>query len=90
MNKADLVDLVSERANLSKKESERAVNAVFDGVVEAVAKGEKVAIIGFGNFEKRHRAAKTGRNPSTGEEIQIPATNVPAFKAGKAFKDRLK
>ncbi len=90
MNKADLIHLVSEKANLNKKESELAVNAVFDGIVDAVSKGEKVAIIGFGNFEKRHRAAKTGRNPSTGEEIQIPATSVPAFKAGKAFKDRLK
>mgnify|MGYP000882017542 CR=1 FL=1 len=90
MNKTDLIQLVAEKTALSKKDSEKAVNAVLDGIMETVAKGEKVQLIGFGTFEKRDRAAKIGRNPSTGEQIQIPATRVPAFKAGKAFKERLK
>lgn len=90
MNKTDLIQLVAEKTALSKKDSEKAVNAVLDGIMDAVAAGEKVQIIGFGTFEKRHRAAKMGRNPSTGEQIRIPATNVPAFKAGKSFKERIK
>lgn len=90
MNKTDLIQLVAEKTSLSKKDSEKAVNAVLDGIMETVAKGEKVQIIGFGTFEKRDRAEKMGRNPSTGEQIRIPATSVPAFKAGKAFKERMK
>jgi len=90
MNKTDLIQLVSEKTELTKKDSEKAVSAVLDGIMETVAKGEKVQIIGFGTFERRDRAEKTGRNPSTGEQIHIPATRVPAFKAGKAFKESLK
>jgi len=90
MNKTDLIQTVADKAALSKKDSEKAVNAVLDGIMETVADGEKVQIIGFGTFERRERAAKMGRNPSTGEKIEIPATRVPAFKAGKAFKERIK
>ena len=90
MNKTDLIQLVAETTALSKKDSEKAVSAVLDGIMETVASGDKVQIIGFGTFEKRDRAEKTGRNPSTGEQIHIPATSVPAFKAGKAFKERMK
>lgn len=90
MNKSDLIQMVAEKCELSKKDTEKAVNAVLETVMDSVSQGEKVQIIGFGTFEPRKRAAKTGRNPSTGEEIHIPATTVPAFKAGKAFKERLK
>jgi DNA-binding protein HU-beta len=90
VNKTDLIQLVAEKSGFTKKDSEKAVNAVLDGIMGTVAKGEKVQIIGFGTFEKRNRAAKIGRNPSTGEQINIPATNVPAFKAGKGFKELVK
>lgn len=90
MNKTDLIQMVAEKTALSKKDSDKAVSAVLDGIMEAVAKGDKVQLIGFGTFEKRERAEKIGRNPSTGEQIHIPATSVPAFKAGKGFKERLK
>lgn len=90
MNKTDLIQMVAEKTALSKKDSEKAVGAVLDSIMETVAKGDKVQIIGFGTFEKRDRAEKTGRNPSTGEQIHIPATSVPAFKAGKAFKELMK
>lgn len=90
MNKTDLIQLVAEKNAFTKKDSERAVNAVLNSIMETVAKGEKVQIIGFGTFEKRQRAAKIGRNPSTGEQIKIPATNVPVFKAGKGFKELVK
>jgi len=90
MNKTDLIQLVAEKTALRKKDSEKAVNAVLEGIMDAVAAGEKVQLIGFGTFEKRQRAAKMGRNPSTGEQIRIPATSVPAFKAGKSFKERIK
>ncbi|MTI95518.1 MAG: HU family DNA-binding protein [Firmicutes bacterium] len=88
MNKTDLIQLVAEKSGLSKKDSEKAVNAVLDGIMDATSKGEKVQLIGFGTFEKRDRKEKMGRNPSTGEKIHIPATSVPVFKAGKAFKDK--
>lgn len=88
MNKTDLVQLVAEKTELTKKDSEKAVSAVLDLIMGAVAQGDKVQLIGFGTFEKRDRKEKTGRNPSTGEQIHIPATSVPVFKAGKAFKDR--
>lgn len=90
MNKTDLIQLVAEKIAFTKKDSEKAVNAVLDGIMETVKKGEKVQIIGFGTFEKRKRAAKIGRNPSTGQQIKIPATNVPVFKAGKSFKELVK
>lgn len=87
MNKVNLVASVAEKAGLSKKDAEKAVAAVLDSVVAAVANGEKVQLIGFGTFELRVRAARTGRNPQTKQTITIPASKQPVFKAGKAFKD---
>ncbi|NLT94974.1 MAG: HU family DNA-binding protein [Clostridia bacterium] len=86
MNKTELVSSVAEKAGLTKKDAEKAVNALFASVEEALAKGEKVQLVGFGTFEVRERKARTGRNPQTGAEIQIPAAKVPAFKAGKSLK----
>ncbi len=87
MNKVELVAAVAEKTGLSKKDAEKAVAAVLDTVVDAVAKGDKVQVVGFGTFEVRARAARTGRNPQTKETITIPASKQPVFKAGKAFKD---
>lgn len=87
MNKSELISSVSEKAEITKKDAEKIVNAVFASIEEALAKGEKVQLVGFGTFEVRERASRTGRNPKTGEEISIPATKVPAFKAGKALKE---
>ena len=87
MNKVKLVASVAEKAGLSKKDAEKAVAAVLDSVVEAVANGDKVQLIGFGTFEVRVRAARTGRNPQTKQTITITASKQPVFKAGKAFKD---
>ena len=89
MNKADLVSSVAEKAEVTKKDSEKVTTAVFDVIEEALAKGDKVQLVGFGTFEVRDRAARTGRNPQTGEEIQIAATRVPAFRAGKALRDSI-
>ena len=87
MNKAELINSVAEKAGLSKKDTELAVNAVVDVITAALAKGDKVQLVGFGTFEVKARAARTGRNPKTKEEIKIPASKVPGFKAGKALKD---
>lgn len=89
MNKSDLIARVSEVADLSKKDATKAVEAVFDAITEALQAGDKVQLIGFGNFEVRERAARKGRNPQTGEEIEIAASKVPAFKPGKALKEGL-
>lgn len=89
MNKSDLIARVSEVADLSKKDATKAVEAVFDAITEALQSGDKVQLIGFGNFEVRERAARKGRNPQTGEEIEIAASKVPAFKPGKALKEGL-
>ncbi|HCN74925.1 HU family DNA-binding protein [Pseudolactococcus plantarum] len=89
-NKQELIAKVAESAELTKKDAEKAVNAVFASVSEFLAKGEKVQLIGFGTFETRERAAREGRNPQTGDAIKIAATTVPAFKAGKALKDAVK
>lgn len=89
MNKAELISSVAEKAAMAKKDAERAVNAVFDSIEEALARNERVQLVGFGTFEVRDRAARTGRNPQTGEEIQIAATSVPAFRPGKALKDAI-
>ena len=89
-NKQELIAKVAESADLTKKDAEKAVNAVFASVSEFHAKGEKVHLIGFGTFETRERAAREGRNPQTGDSIKIAATTVPAFKAGKALKDAVK
>jgi len=87
LNKAELVASVAEKADITKKEAERAVNALFASIEEALAKGDKVQLVGFGTFEVKERAARVGRNPRTGEEIAIAATKVPVFKAGKALKE---
>ena len=90
MNKTELVALMAEEAGLSKKDAEKALNAFIGGVQNAVKDGDKVSLIGFGTFEARERAAREGKNPQTGEKIKIAACKVPAFKAGKAFKDLVK
>lgn len=90
MNKTDLINAVAEKSELSKKDATKAVEAVFGTVMDSLSNGEKVQLIGFGNFEVRDRAARKGRNPQTGEEIQIPASKVPAFKPGKALKEAVK
>lgn len=87
MNKVELVAAVAEKAGLSKKDADKAVSAVFETIICKVAKGDKVSLVGFGSFESRKRAARVGRNPQTKAEIKIPATKIPAFKAGKGFKD---
>ena len=89
MNKADLVAAVAEKTGISKKDSEKAVNAAFDAITAALVAGDKVQLVGFGAFETKERSARVGRNPKTKEEIQIPASRVPAFKAGKALKDAI-
>lgn len=89
MNKSELVSSVAEKAELTKKDAEKAVNALFSAIEEALAKGDKVQLVGFGTFEVRERSARKGRNPQTGEEIEIAAAKVPAFKAGKALKDAI-
>ena len=87
MNKTELIAAVAEKANITKKESEAVVAATFDAIVDALKDGEKVQLVGFGSFEVKHRAARTGRNPKTKAAITIPASSTPTFKAGKAFKD---
>ena len=87
MTKAELIANVAKKAELTQKDTEAAVNAFFSTVQESLAAGENVQVIGFGTFEVRERAARVGRNPQTGEEIQIAAGKVPAFKPGKALKD---
>lgn len=87
MNKTELIAVVADKASLSKKDADVAVNAVLDTIVETVTAGDKVQLVGFGTFEPRTRSAKIGKNPRTGESIEIPASKIPAFKAGKAFKD---
>ncbi|MGF7184179.1 DNA-binding protein HU-beta [Desulfitispora alkaliphila] len=87
MNKTELVTSVAEKTDMTKKDAEKVVNAVFASVEEALASGDKVQLVGFGTFEVRERASRTGRNPKTGEPIEIAAAKVPAFKAGKALKD---
>ena len=86
-NKNDLVAKVADKAGLSKKNAESAVNAVIEAVADSLKSGEKVSVVGFGTFEVRERAARKGRNPQTGKEISIPASRTPAFKAGKTLKD---
>ncbi len=87
MNKAELISNVAEQAELSKKDSEKAVNAVLGAISKALGKGDKVQLVGFGTFEIRERAARKGRNPQTGEEISIAAAKVPVFKAGKSLRE---
>ena len=87
MNKTELIAAAAEAAGLTKKDTERVINAAFDAMTASLVKGEKVQISGFGIFETKTREARVGRNPHTKETIQIPATRVPAFKASKALKD---
>ena len=89
MNKTELVASVAEKAELSKKDAEKAVAAMLESVEEALKAGDKVALVGFGTFEVKERAARTGKNPRTGEAVKIPAARVPVFKAGKGLKDVL-
>ena len=89
-NKAELISEVAVKTQLTKKEVSAAVEALLSSIQEDLAKGDKVQLIGFGTFEVRHRAARKGRNPQTGEDIEIPASQIPAFKPGKALKDTIK
>ena len=89
MNKAELINAVAEKTNLTKKDAESAVSAVFEVITESLAKDEKVQLVGFGGFETKAREARMGRNPKTKEPIEIPATTVPVFKPGKALKDQI-
>ncbi len=87
MNKTELIDAVSEKSGLTKADSERAYQAIVETVKEQMAGGETITLIGFGTFLTRERKERSGRNPRTGDEITIPASKIPAFKAGKALKD---
>lgn len=90
MNKTELIAVLAEKAEVSKKDAEKVLNAFVETVQDAVKADDKVQLVGFGTFESKARAAREGKNPQTGEVIKIAACKVPAFKAGKAFKDMLK
>lgn len=90
MTKKEMSAYVAEKAALNKKDAEAAMNAVFDCIVQALQNEGKIQIVGFGNFEVKERAARMGKNPRTGEPVEIPACKVPSFKAGKALKDAVK
>jgi len=87
LNKQELVASVAEKAQLTKKDAEKAINAVIDSIKAALNQGDKVSLVGFGTFEVRTRAARSGRNPQSGETIKIPAGKVPAFRPGKELKE---
>lgn len=89
MNKGELVDAIAAKASVSKKIADTTLTSVLEAIVEAVAAGDKVSLVGFGSFEPRERQAREGRNPQTGNKIKIPATKVPAFSAGKQFKEKV-
>ena len=89
MNKTELISATAEAAGLTKKDTERVINAAFDAITAALVKGEKVQVSGFGSFETKTREARIGRNPHTKEAIEIPATRVPGFKASKTLKDAI-
>lgn len=89
MNKTELIDSIAEKSELTKKNSEKALNALIESIEEALSSGEKVQLIGFGSFEVKQRAARKGRNPQTMEEIDIPESKAPVFKAGKELKEIL-
>jgi len=89
MNKGELIDAIAEKASVTKKEADIVLTSMIDSIMDAVADGQKVTLVGFGTFEPRDRQAREGRNPQTGTAIKIPATTVPAFSAGKAFKDKV-
>ena len=87
MNKTELIDAIAAAADLSKADAGRALDAVVDSVTDALKKGDQVSLVGFGTFSVKHRSARTGRNPQTGAAIEIKASEVPSFKAGKALED---
>ncbi len=89
MNKGELVDAIAEKANVTKKEADAVLSAAIETIVEVVASGEKITLVGFGSFEKRDRKAREGRNPKTGETMHIAATSVAAFSAGKLLKEKV-
>ena len=89
MNKGELVDAVAAKTNITKKQADEVISAFLSVVTEAVANGEKVTLVGFGSFERRDRSEREGRNPKTNEPMTIPATKVPAFSAGKLFKEKV-
>lgn len=89
MNKGELVDIVASRTGQTKKQVESTISVVLEQVIEAVSSGEKVTLVGFGTFEPRERTAREGRNPKTGEKMNIPARRVPAFSSGKNFKEKV-
>lgn len=89
MNKGELVDKVAEKANVTKKQADAVITATIETIMEAVSADDKVTLVGFGSFESRERKAREGRNPKTGEKMDIPATKVPAFSAGKLFKEKV-
>ncbi|MBE6924397.1 MAG: HU family DNA-binding protein [Ruminococcaceae bacterium] len=87
MNKTELINAVAERSGVTKKDTEKVISAAIDAITAALAEGDKIQLTGFGSFEVKERAARTGRNPRTGEATEIAASRVPVFKAGKALKD---
>ena len=89
MNKSQLIAAVAEKSNMTKKDAEAAVNAVTETIISALKDGDKVQLVGFGTFEVKTRGARTGRNPKTGESIEVPASKHPAFSASKALKDQM-
>ncbi len=89
MNKGELVDKIAEKASVTKKDADAILSAMLDVILETVASGDKVTLVGFGTFEQRERKAREGRNPATGKPIKIPATKVPAFSAGKLFREKV-
>ena len=89
MNKGELVDAIADRAGVTKKQADLTLSAAVDAIIDAVSHGDKVTLVGFGSFEPRDRKARNGRNPQTGKKLKIPATRVPAFSAGKLFKEKV-
>ncbi|MGF1488234.1 MAG: HU family DNA-binding protein [Prochloraceae cyanobacterium] len=89
MNKGELVDKVAQKATVTKKQADAVITATIETIMEAVSAGDKVTLVGFGSFESRDRKAREGRNPKTGDKMEIPATTVPAFSAGKLFKEKV-
>lgn len=89
MNKGELVDRISQKATVTKKQADAVLSAAIETIMEAVSEGDKVTLVGFGSFERRDRKEREGRNPKTGEKMSIPATKVPAFSAGKLFKEKV-
>ena len=89
MNKGELVDAVAAKADVTKKQADAVITAAIESIMDAVSKGDKVTLVGFGSFEPRERKAREGRNPKTGDKMEIPATTVPAFSAGKLFKEKV-